>query len=73
MEQDYYCRHFSLALPEGSGQDNVPRLLHKLAEAIEAQALDVIDIVFHNEIEDGKDRPYVTVYYVADTSGMVGS
>ncbi|MDB5168993.1 MAG: hypothetical protein JWO41_349 [Candidatus Saccharibacteria bacterium] len=60
----YPAKHFSLSLPRGEGQDNIPELLKQLAKELEAvDGMEVMDIVFRNEIdEDGVDWPSFTVY-----------
>lgn len=66
MIDQHEIRHFSLSLPAGGGQDNVPKLLMHLAETIQLSEtkLDVQDIVFHDEQdEDGNSWPSFTVYY----------
>ena len=56
--------HFSQSNGAGPGQGDVPALLRRVADTIEAiEGVQVFDIVFHNEIEDGEDRPHMTVYY----------
>ena len=61
----YTINHFSQANPEGPGQENVPNLLRRVAETLEAAgSITVQDLVLHSEItEDAEDRPSLTVYY----------
>lgn len=62
----YDCQHFSIALPKGRGQDNIPNLLRHLANALEAEgSIEVMDLVFHgNESdENGEEWPTFTVYF----------
>jgi hypothetical protein len=56
--------HFSQANPEGAAQGDVPALLRRVAESLDALGpIRVQDLVFHNEIT--ADGPWysVTVYY----------
>ena len=56
--------HFSQSNPEGAGQDDVPALLRRVADSIEALGdVEVFDITYSVEVTDGDDRPSVTVYY----------
>lgn len=59
------ARHFSLANPRGPGQADVPALLRRVADSIERLGrIDVQDITFHPEMDDGGVAwPTVTVYY----------
>lgn len=64
--EEYTCKHFSISLPQGSGQANVPNLLRHLAETLEKDTpnADVLDIVFRDEIDlSGQSIPSFTVYY----------
>jgi len=58
-------QHFSQANPHGSGQDNVPDLLRRVADTGEGLGDVVVqDIVFHPELDDdGEWAPSVTVYF----------
>jgi hypothetical protein len=61
--------HLSQANPAGSGQDNVPRLLRRLAKTVaDLGPADVHDITYHVEItEEGREWPSMTVYYTLPT------
>lgn len=61
----YRTNHFSLSLPVGPGQGDVPALLRHLAATLENHGqVEVRDIVYHNEADkDGEDWPSVTVYF----------
>jgi len=64
--EEYTCKHFSIALPQGNGQANVPNLLRHLADALDRDTLhaDILDIVFRDEIDvNGQSSPSFTVYY----------
>ncbi len=66
----YNCHYFSVSLPTGEGQDDVPRLLEHLARNIrEKGGIDILDIVFSNDELDDNARwwPNFTVYYTQDT------
>lgn len=60
----YTTNHFSLNLPQGTSQDNIPALLRRLADNIEKMvALEIRDITFHGtQDNDGNEWPYFTVY-----------
>ena len=56
--------HFSQANPEGDGQGDVPALLRRVADSVaDLGSVDVQDVVFHAEMDDGEDRPHMTVYF----------
>ncbi len=56
--------HFSQSNTEGAGQDDVPALLRRIADSIEALGdVDVFDITYSVETTDGADRPSMSVYY----------
>ncbi|RHA40069.1 hypothetical protein [Cellulomonas rhizosphaerae] len=62
---DWTISHFSQANPEGEGQDDVAALLRRVADTIEALGrVDVQDVVLHQDLTGGEDRPSLTVYYV---------
>jgi hypothetical protein len=66
MSEHYTINHFSLNLPATeSNRDNIPNLLRHLATTIEAmdEGIEIQDIVFNNDIDDGKACPGFTVYY----------
>jgi hypothetical protein len=59
--------HFSLSNPKGRDQDDVPKLLRRVAAQLEAEgAVEVQDIVFHSEVAKGKEWPSMTVYFHAE-------
>jgi hypothetical protein len=63
---NWTCRHFSLANPTGPGQDDVPKLLRRVAEVLEELDPErVLDVVFHKELTDDGWSPSFTVYFVA--------
>ena len=56
--------HFSMGNPAGPGQDDVPRLLRRVADALEGYGkVEVHDLVLHNEVTADGDWPSVTVYF----------
>jgi hypothetical protein len=56
-----------MANPKGRGQDDVPKLLRRVAAQLEAEgAVEVQDIVLHTEIDKGKAWPSMTVYFHAE-------
>lgn len=61
----YQINHFSQSNPRGPEQDDVPALLRRVAESIEALGdVQIYDVILHNEItDDGLDWPSMTVYY----------
>lgn len=70
-DREYVINHFSLSLPNGEGQGNVPELLRHLAAQLDTmKGAEIMDITFHPENdENGNDWPSFTVYYHrADTS-----
>jgi hypothetical protein len=71
--QGYRCRHFSMALPEGQGQDSIPDLLRNAADTLEQMASDgpvgVMDLALHYDLETGGMRPHLTVYFYFPEEG----
>ena len=66
LVDNWTISHFSKANPEGPGQSDVAALLRSIASSLdELGDVEVQDIVFHSELEDGEDRPTMTVYYHA--------
>ncbi|MFE9875213.1 hypothetical protein [Streptomyces sp. NPDC005784] len=62
--ESWTIKHFSQANPEGTGQDDVPALLRRVADSIEDLGLvEVQDLVMHTEITADGYRPSLTVYY----------
>jgi hypothetical protein len=63
-ETSWTIEHFSQANPRGAGQDEVPALLRRVADSIDALgAVDVQDLVMHVEITDDGNWPSLTVYF----------
>jgi hypothetical protein len=60
--------HFSQANPEGAGQDDVPALLRRVAESLEALGvIEVQDLVMHTEVTADGDWHSLTVYFYRET------
>jgi hypothetical protein len=56
--------NFSQSNPIGPGQGDVPSLLRRVAESIEALGdVDVQDITFSTEVTDREDDLTMTVYF----------
>lgn len=57
MSESWSCLRFSLANPHNDGATDLPRLLRRLADQIEAREvrpMEVLDLTISNEItEDG--------------------
>jgi hypothetical protein len=63
------AEHFSLANPLGQGQGDVPLLLRRAAEAIEAfGAAEIQDLVLHTEVNEFGNWPSITIYFRRDQS-----
>jgi hypothetical protein len=61
------AEHFSLANPLGQRQGDVPRLLRRVAEVIEAfGAVEIQDLVLHTEVNEFGNWPSITVYFRRD-------
>jgi len=61
---EWRALHFSLANPEGRGRERVPRLLNRLAAEIRTLGqVEVLDITFHTDVDEGGNVPHFTVYY----------
>lgn len=59
--------HFSQANPVGEGQNDVPALLHRVADTLsEMGELDVLDITFETEVTADGKWPSMTVYYIRE-------
>ena len=64
MAEDWTISHFSQSNPDGVGQGDVPALLRRVADSIEALGdVQVADITFTSEPTDGEDSLTATVYY----------
>ncbi|MFE6757501.1 hypothetical protein ACFVDQ_28445 [Streptomyces sp. NPDC057684] len=62
--ESWTLKHFSQSNPAGTGQDDVPALLRRVADSIEALgSVEVQDLVMHTEITADGDWPSLTVYF----------
>jgi hypothetical protein len=58
------AEHFSLANPLGQGQGDVPLLLRRVAEVIEAFGeVEIQDLLLHTEVNEFGNWHSVTVYF----------
>jgi hypothetical protein len=58
------AEHFSQANPRGVGQDDVPALLRRVADSIEARRpVNVLDLVMHTEVNEYGNWYSLTVYF----------
>jgi hypothetical protein len=63
-EGSWAVRHFSQANPEGPDQGDVAELLRRVAETLDGLgAVDVVDLIMHNEVTANGDWPSLTVYF----------
>ena len=63
------CRHVSLANPRGREETNLPLLLRRVAELIEDEGidpLDILDVTVSSEITENGPWWSVTVYWESD-------
>jgi hypothetical protein len=68
-DQDRIAEHFTLGNPDGPGQDDLPALLRRVAEAIEQLgAVELQDLVLHPETNEFGDCHSMTVYFVRRTT-----
>lgn len=64
MTESWTCRHFAQRNPEGDGQGDVPALLRRVADSIEALGVvSVQDVVFHTEVTAEGPWHGMTVYF----------
>ncbi|BBC34553.1 uncharacterized protein SGFS_058470 [Streptomyces graminofaciens] len=62
--ESWTIKHFSQANPAGTGQDDVPALLRRVADSIESLGLvEVQDLVMHTEVTADGGWPSLTVYF----------
>jgi hypothetical protein len=60
--------HFSQANPVGKGQGDVPALLRRVADSIDALGeIEVQDLVMHTEVTENGDWHSLTVYFRRST------
>lgn len=64
MPESWSVRHFSQANPKGAGQGDVPALLRRVADSIEAFGdVEVQDVTFGTEITEDGPWHHLTVYF----------
>jgi len=62
--ESWTIKHFSQANPAGTGQDDVPALLCRVATSVESLgSVTVQDLVMHTEITADGPWPSLTVYF----------
>jgi hypothetical protein len=67
MTESSTCRHFSQSNPVGPEQGDVPALLRRVADSIEALGdVQVQDLVLHTDVNEDGDWHSLTVYFTAD-------
>lgn len=63
-DESWLIRHFSQGNPEGPDQGNVPALLRRIADSIEALGpIEVQDITFATEVTADDPWHSMTVYF----------
>ena len=64
MKMKWTAEHFSQANPAGPGQDDIPALLRRVAESVEAIGpVKVHDLILHTEVTDSGPWSSLTVYF----------
>ncbi|MEH0935908.1 hypothetical protein [Micromonospora psammae] len=68
---DSSCYYYSIGLPLGEGQDDVPALLRHVASSIDELAkygtVDISGLMYSNdEVNEYGEWPRVTVFYTLD-------
>ncbi|MGQ0434725.1 MAG: hypothetical protein ACT452_20240 [Microthrixaceae bacterium] len=69
MTDQWNARHFSLSNPSGATETDLPLLLRRLADAIEAkgiQPMDMLDLTVSSEITENGPRWSSTAYWSPD-------
>jgi hypothetical protein len=62
--ESWTIKHFSQSNPAGTGQDDVPALLRRVADSTESLgSVEVQDLVMHTEITADGPWPSLTVYF----------
>jgi hypothetical protein len=63
-DEQWSTEQFSLGNPDGPGQDDLPALLRRVADALEHLGpIDVQDLVLHPEMNEFGDCHSMTVYF----------
>jgi len=74
MTESWTCRHFSQSNPVGPGQGDVPALLRRVADSIEALGdVQVQDLVLHTDVNEDGDWHSLTIYFTTDDEQPRGS
>lgn len=61
------AQHFSQSNPAGTGQDDVPALLRRVADTIEELGeVEILDLVMHIEVTEHGNWPSITTYYITE-------
>jgi hypothetical protein len=64
MKMKATAEHFSQANPAGPGQDDIPSLLRRVAESVEAIGpVGVQDLILHTEVTEHGPWYSLTVYF----------
>ena len=64
MKMQWTAEHFSQANPAGPGQGDIPSLLRRVAESVEAIGpVEVQDLILHTEVTESGPRYSLTVYF----------
>jgi hypothetical protein len=67
--RSWIVEHFSQANPAGGSQGDVPELLRRAADSIDALGeVNLQDLVLHNEVTESGDWPSLTVYFHRSTA-----
>jgi hypothetical protein len=68
-QRSWTVEHFSQANPVGEGQGDVPALLRRVADSIDALGeVEVQDLVLHTEVAESGAWPSLTVYFHRSTA-----
>lgn len=68
-QRSWTVEHFSQANPVGEGRGDVPALLRRVADSIDALGeVEVQDLVLHIEVAESGGRPSLTVYFHRSTA-----
>jgi hypothetical protein len=64
MTESWTCRHFSQSNPVGAGQGDVPSLLRRMGDSLEALgSVQVRDLVVQTDVNEHGDWHSLTVYF----------
>lgn len=71
MTDEWTVQHFSLSNPSGATETDLPLLLRRLADAIEAkgiQPMEILDITVSSEMTENGPWWSATVYWSPDAA-----